>query len=62
MVTYAKKEYVSAGRYLCDIRCMSTDEKPTEGIANGSDLIEMDTSKVFFFDEDGKTWEEWGSE
>lgn len=34
----------------------STDTKPTEGIPNGSVFIEVDTRKGFFFDEEGKTW------
>lgn len=36
--------------------CLSTDTKPTTGIANGSILIEMDTKKIFMFDETNSTW------
>ena len=39
--------------------CLSTDSKPTAGIINGSDVIEMDTSKLYFFDEAGTAWIEW---
>ena len=40
----------------------STDTpKPTEGIGNGSCLIEMDTSKIYFYDAEGETWLEWGA-
>lgn len=38
--------------------CLSTDTKPTEGIANGSVLHEMDTSKTFKFDAEGSAWVE----
>ena len=31
---------------------LSTDTKPTAGIATGSDFTEVDTGKVFFFDEE----------
>lgn len=31
---------------------LSTDDKPTAGIATGSDFTEVDTGKVFFFDEE----------
>lgn len=36
----------------------STDNKPTTGIANSSSILEMDTGKVFFFDEETGTWGE----
>lgn len=38
--------------------CLSTDTKPTN-VANGSKLIEMNTSKLYIFDEANKTWREW---
>ena len=34
---------------------LSSDEKPMN-LRNGSIFIEMDTSKVFAFDEANKTW------
>lgn len=39
--------------------CLSTDTKKTAGIKNGSVLLEMDTKKVYLFDEAGSTWREW---
>ena len=39
---------------------LSTDEKPIEGIGNGSVLLEIDTSKVYIFDEENKQWVELG--
>ena len=41
-----------------DLRGLSTDEKPTEHIGNGSTFLEMDTGKVFIFDADNKEWHE----
>ena len=38
--------------------CLSTDEKPTN-YGNGSVLMEMDTSTLYMFDEDSKTWGAW---
>lgn len=43
-------------RALADSFCLSTDTKPTAGIANGSLLLEMDTSKIYAFDEQNQTW------
>ena len=39
--------------------CDSTDEKPVANdTATGSILVEVDTGKVFFFNEKDKTWVE----
>lgn len=35
---------------------LSTDTKPTKDVRNGSVFYEMDTVKVFMFDEQNKTW------
>lgn len=35
---------------------LSTDQKPTEGIGNGSCFIEMNTGKVYWFDGASGTW------
>lgn len=35
---------------------LSTDEKPTNLIANGSMFIEEDTRKVYLFDEENGVW------
>ena len=39
-----------------DITGLSTDEKPIDGIYNTSTFYEMDTHKVFMFDEENKRW------
>jgi hypothetical protein len=37
---------------------LSTDDKPTENIGNGSIFIEIDTKKIYFYDEENSTWRE----
>ena len=39
---------------------LSTDEKPITAV-NGSCFIEMDTSTMYFFDEEAKEWSIWSS-
>lgn len=41
-----------------DLRGLSTDAKPTDGIPNGSTFIEIDTGKVYMFDSVGNEWAE----
>ena len=61
MITYTKDPVVfgtnPTKRYV-EGHCLSTDTKPTAYIANGSMLLEMDTGKVFMFDEEHTQWEE----
>lgn len=40
---------------------LSTDTKPTDGANNGDLFIEMDTSKIYFYDAAGEQWLEWGA-
>lgn len=35
---------------------LSTDDKPTQNIGNGSKFIEMDTSKIYLFDAENVKW------
>lgn len=35
---------------------LSTDEKPTEDVKNADIFYEMDTQKVWLFDEENQTW------
>ena len=39
-----------------EIRGKSTEEKPTQYIADGSSFFETDTREVFFFDEETGRW------
>lgn len=36
----------------------SSDDKPTDGIANGSVFIETDTKKLYIYDESAEEWGE----
>ena len=40
---------------------LSTDSKPTTGVANGACFIEMNTGKIFFYDAANEQWREWGA-
>ena len=40
--------------------CKSSEEKPTEDIAFGSRMMEIDTSIMYHFDEDSSEWLPWG--
>lgn len=41
-----------------EFRGLSTDVKPIERVGNGSIFIEMDTGKVYMFDEQNTEWKE----
>ena len=38
---------------------LSTDAKPVD-VLNGSMFIESDTSSIYFFDQEGAAWLQWG--
>lgn len=42
--------------YRSEYYWLSTDEKPIEGVENADIGFEMDTKKVFIFDETNRTW------
>ena len=46
------------GEVYNDVRCLSTDEKPTD-VKNGSVLTEIDTGTQYLFDADSGTWIEY---
>ena len=48
----------SVGEKTYEFRGLSTDEKPIDRVGNGSVFIEIDTGKVFMFDEENKEWKE----
>lgn len=37
-------------------RCKAADTKPTDGVPNGSDCLEMDTGKTWYYDAEGNEW------
>ena len=43
-----------------DWKCLSTDEKPTEDVAENDLLLELDTGKGYYFD--GEAWQPVGGE
>ena len=55
MVTFINEAVTTSGKLYVKGACLSTDEKPTCYV-NGSRLIEMDTSKLFMFDEEHGEW------
>lgn len=59
MYTNRQVFFCTNGKVMVDAACLSTDTKPTSGIANGSTCVEMDTSKLYFFDEANSVWKEW---
>lgn len=46
-------------KYYIEGDILSTDTKPTDGIANGSVLFEMDTGTMYKFDEENEAWRAW---
>lgn len=55
------RHYADAGGVMrimdeVDGYCLSTDEKPVDGMANGSWLYEIDTGTFYCFDEENKKW------
>lgn len=56
--TATESDGVVTVRALETIFCLYSDTKPTENIANGSIAVEIDTGKVFFFNEEGGAWVE----
>lgn len=47
-----------SGKSLVNAVCLSADDKPLS-FTNGSTAIEIDTGKIYAFDEDGGVWHEW---
>lgn len=50
------KNYTWTDTGVSDFFGLSTDTKPTEGIHNTSTFYEMDTKKLFMFDEEHGVW------
>lgn len=58
MFSFNEAIAITDEKNLVQASCLSTDIKPTTGIANGSTCIEINTGKIFMFDEDGAKWDE----
>lgn len=46
---------LNAARYIEGFS-LSTDTKPTDRISTGSNIIEVDTGDVYFYDEVSESW------
>lgn len=58
MLTVKAKDFnYTNGKNRVEGECLSTDAKPSN-VANGSILIEIDTGKIFMYDESGAAWTE----
>ena len=58
MFTVIKAHYAGNEKSYIEGACLAADSKPTDGIANGSIIIEIDTGKIFMFNETGSAWAE----
>ncbi len=59
MITvYRENGLVNGKEVELEYRGLSTDEKPTEKVSNGSVFIEIDTGKLYFYDLDNEEWKE----
>lgn len=47
-----------AALYAAELYGTSEDTKPTAGYANGSTFLEVDTGKIYLFNEDASEWVE----
>ena len=56
MVTITNAGIVKEGRQLLDLVGLSTDDKTTDGVLNGSSFLELDTQQVSFYDQENDTW------
>lgn len=56
MITTLKQVTYSPDAKLIEAYGLSTDNKPTANIANGSMFVEMNTGKIYFFDAEGGDW------
>lgn len=58
-LTWKTAETADTGDLVLEGSCLSTDEKPTEGVGNGSILLEMDTATLYFYDAANHEWRAW---
>ena len=52
-------KYKKSGKAFRHFYGKSTDTKPTDGLLTGSSFYEIDTGKMYMFDEEGATGSEW---
>ncbi len=61
MVRVTECREIGTNIYLKEIYGLQNDTKPTSNLATGSIFIEIDTGKVYFFDEENTRWIESGT-
>ena len=59
-ITMTSVSAEEATNYI-EAACLSTDTKPTDGIANGSLCLELDTGDFYGFDADAGDWQQIGA-
>lgn len=58
MIRTIESKLTDTNRAYVELAGLSTDTKPTDGLATGSIFTEADTGTVFFFDDASDTWVE----
>lgn len=58
MIRTIESKLTDTNRAYVELAGLSTDTKPTDGLATGSIFTEVDTGTVFFFDDASDTWVE----
>ena len=58
MIRFIKETFYDAGTRHIEIACVSTDSKPTENVATGSLCLEVDTGKIYAYNETASAWVE----
>lgn len=61
MVRILTEITVTDGKRYIEAFGLSTDSKPTSGVVTGSVFVEVNTGKVYLFDEVGSQWQEVGA-
>ena len=61
MITFSEAKWLTSGKLYFVGECLSTDEKPTETIQNGSKLMEMDTATMYLYDAENERWRPWNT-
>ena len=60
MITVEKDQIYNGTLHIIEAYGLSTDTKPTSGVATGSSFVEVDTGKVYLYNSDGSAWVEIG--
>lgn len=56
MIRTIESKLTDTNRAYVELAGLSTDTKPTDGLATGSIFTEVDTGTVFFFNDASGTW------